>query len=302
MDKIETLYNGFVKDICKVFPEYKERLENTEDLNGRLTTFLKNLRYNISSISERDSKIFQNDPILLENISFKMMWNSNISSNTKKTIWKYLQTFCVLMINLDNGDKIQTVIEKIEAKEKLSKEEKKTVSEMKLLKKLNASIEENSIEEETNAGLEMDGMEEMGKMFESTGIGKIAKEITQDLNIEEMMKEGGGGIESIMNPNMMSKLFQSITTKMGSLEGEMNTEQLVSEASNICETMQGNPMFESIMGMQQSMMGQMNPGSTNKDISVRDTSHNSGKTRERLQKKLEQKKKEVVVTKQDSSE
>ena len=302
MDKIETLYNGFVKDICKVFPEYKERLENTEDLNGRLTTFLKNLRYNISSISERDSKIFQNDPILLENISFKMMWNSNISSNTKKTIWKYLQTFCVLMINLDNGDKIQTVIEKIEAKEKLSKEEKKTVSEMKLLKKLNASIEENSIEGETNAGLEMDGMEEMGKMFESTGIGKIAKEITQDLNIEEMMKEGGGGIESIMNPNMMSKLFQSITTKMGSLEGEMNTEQLVSEASNICETMQGNPMFESIMGMQQSMMGQMNPGSTNKDISVRDTSHNSGKTRERLQKKLEQKKKEVVVTKQDSSE
>ena len=66
--------------------------------------------------------------------------------------------------------------------------------------------------------------------------------------------------------------------------GDGSTD-LVSEASNICETMKGNPMFESIMGMQQSMMGNMNPN----PAGYSDTSHNSSKTRERLQKKLQQK-------------
>jgi hypothetical protein len=278
MDKIETLYHTFVEDICKVFPEYKERLETPDDLQSVLKEFLRNLKKHVDPISNRDGTIFQNDPILIPNISFKMMWNANISIQTKKTIWKYLQTFCVLMITAESEEQMTDVIQQIEGGEKVK--DKKTVSKMKLLKKLNASIEENSVTQE-NVSSEM---EDMGKMFENTGIGRIAKEITDELDIENMMKDGGGGLESIMNPNTMSKLFQSISTKMGDMGGDGSTD-LVSEASNICETMKGNPMFESIMGMQQSMMGNMNPN----PAGYPDTSHNSSKTRERLQKKLQQK-------------
>jgi hypothetical protein len=276
MDKIETLYHSFVEDICQVFPEYKERLESPENLPEIIKQFLGNLKKHIEPISNRDSSFFQSDPILLPNISFKMMWNANISTKTKKTIWKYLQTFCVLLITTESEEKIQDVIQQIEGGEKVK--DKKTVTKMKLLKKLNASIEENSVQEEAlpNSG----DMEEMGKMFENTGIGRIAKEITDDLNIEDMMKNGGG-IEDMMNPNMMSKLFQTISSKMGDMGGD-NSQDLVSEASNICQTMKGNPMFESIMGMQQSMMGNM--------ASSMDSSHNPNKTRERLQKKLKEKK------------
>ncbi len=285
MDKIETLYHSFVEDICQVFPEYKERLESPENLQEILKQFLGNLKKHIEPISDRDPSFFQNDPILLPNISFKMMWNANISMKTKKTIWKYLQTFCVLMITAESEEKIQDVIQQIEGGEKVK--DKKTVSKMKLLKKLNASIEENSIQEEaipSNAE-----MEEMGKMFENTGIGKIAKEITDDLNIEEMMKNGGG-IEDIMNPNMMSKLFQSISSKMGDM-GQENPQNLVSEATNICQTMKGNPMFESIMGMQQSIMGNM----ASSMAPSTDSSHNPNKTRERLQKKLKEKQQKQSV-------
>jgi hypothetical protein len=282
MDKIETLYHSFVEDICKVFPEYKDRLDDNDNLSEKLQRFLKHLKKHMEPISERDPLFFQDDPILLDNISFKMMWKSNISVATKKTIWKYLQTFCVLMITMESEEKINDVIQQIEDGQK-AKASKGTLTKMKLLKKLNASIDENTLPDEP----EKNEMEEMGKMFENTGIGKIAKEITDDLNIEEMMK-GGKGIESLMNPNTMSKLFQSISTKMGSLEGTMNTDNLVSEASNICETMKGNSMFESLMGMQQSMMTGNN--TENKEHSYKDTSHNSNQTRERLKKKLEEKK------------
>ena len=287
MDKIETLYHSFVEDICKVFPEYKERLEEPDDLQGVLKQFLRNLKPHIEPISNRDSSLFQTDPILLPNISFKMMWNANISLNTKKALWKYLQTFCVLMITAESEEQMNDVIQQIEGGEKVT--DKKTVSRMKLLKKLNASIEENSVKEDDVSG----EMEDMGKMFENTGIGRIAKEITEDLDIEGMMKDGGG-IESIMNPNTMSKLFQSISSKMGDMGGD-GSQDLVSEASNICETMKGNPMFESIMGLQQSMMGNMMANPPPNPANYSDTSHNSSQTRERLQKKLQQKQQKQQV-------
>lgn len=287
MDKIETLYHSFVEDICQVFPEYKERLEGPDDLQGVLKQFLRNLKPHVEPISNRDSSLFQKDPILLPNISFKMMWNANISLNTKKTIWKYLQTFCVLMITAESEEQMNDVIQQIEGGEKVT--DKKTVSRMKLLKKLNASIEENSVKEDDVSG----EMEDMGKMFENTGIGRIAKEITEDLDIEGMMKDGGG-IESIMNPNTMSKLFQSISSKMGDMSGD-GSQDLVSEASNICETMKGNPMFESIMGLQQSMMGNFMANPPPNPANYSDTSHNSSQTRERLQKKLQKKQQQKQV-------
>ena len=68
---------------------------------------------------------------------------------------------------------------------------------------------------------------------------------------------------------------------MSDNEGEMNTDKLMSEATSICQTMKGNPMFESIMGMQNSLLGEQ-PTS-------KDTSHNPNKTRDRLRRKLEKK-------------
>jgi len=277
MDKIDTLYRSFVEDICKVFPEYRERLEYSDESDDKLQRLLRNLRKYIQPISDRDSSFFEKDPILLDNVSFKMMWNSDISISTKKSIWKYLQTLCVLMITMESEEKMKDVIQQIEDQQKVK--DKKTVSEMKLLKKLNASIKEDTIKE--LGGMEgTGGIEDMGKLFENTSIGRIAKEITEDIDIEGMMGEGGGGIESLMNPAMMSKLFQSISTKMSDNEGEMNSDKLMSEATSICQTMKGNPMFESIMGMQNSLLGEQQPTS-------KDTSHNSNKTRDRLRKKLE---------------
>jgi hypothetical protein len=85
---------------------------------------------------------------------------------------------------------------------------------------------------------------------------------------------------------------------------------LMEEATQICGQMKDNPIFSSLLNnMQGSMPNAEQPTqptqpiqpTTNqvKNINVSDSSHNPNKTRERLQKKLQAKQKNVMVDKTD---
>ena len=100
----------------------------------------------------------------------------------------------------------------------------------------------------------------MEAMFQNTGIGQIAKDITSELNIEEMIKNGGG-IEDIFKGENMGNIIQSISQKIGS--EDLQSGNLVNEATNICSSMKGNPLFSSLM----SNMGNINPENV-RDISI----------------------------------
>ena len=224
---------------------------------------------NVNDISDDivddNFNIFESDPILLQNVSFKVIWNSDISDDNKSKIWKYLQTFCIISINEKSNDEIGDVIKSIESKEKVK--DKETLKDLKKLKKLNKSIENegamdkligekvNKEEKVDNEDNEYEGGEDMKKMenmFKNTGIGKIAKDITDELNIEEML-ENGGGIEDIFKGENMGNIIQSISKKISS--EDLQGGDLVSEATTICSTMQGNPLFSSLM----SNMGNIDP-------------------------------------------
>ena len=96
-------------------------------------------------------------------------------------------------------------------------------------------------EEETSNELgELEGI------FENTKIGKIAKDITDSLNIEEMV-DGGGGIEQLFQGDTFRNIFKTITD---TLNQENDQQDLLSEATNICSSMQGNPLFSTLLKMQ----------------------------------------------------
>jgi len=259
-----------INDLIKVFPEYtkrllsyyKETLQNESDeKDERLKEFLLNVNEISDDIVDDNFDIFESDPVLLQNVSFKLIWNSDISDDTKSKIWKYLQTFCIISINEKSNNKIGDVIKSIESNEKVK--DRETLKNMKKLKKLNKSIEndgaldkligekvkkeEEEIEISEDSSNEMKKMEEM---FKNTGIGKIAKDITDELNIEQML-ENGGGIEDIFKGENMGNIIQSISSKISS--EDLQSGDLVSEASTICSSMQGNPLFSSLM----SNMGNM---------------------------------------------
>ena len=182
---------------------------------------------------------------------------------------------------------------------------------MKKLKKLNESINTDEIQNIIKGDSStLDGIDQMESMFENTNIGKIAKEITDELDIEGMVQKDGG-IENLFSGDNMMNIIQSISGKMDSGIDQGNAGNLMEEATNICNTMQGNPLFSSMFNNMADTMGnpqnkpsqQSQPSQPSqqetKNINVSDTSHNANKTRERLQRKLEEKQKNVNVEKKD---
>ena len=94
-DNSKKLLKSFILDIIKVFPEYEKRLnkhysnifnedDNCDDI---LSSFYENIEDIQKEISENDFTVFDTDPIILNNVSFKLIWNSNISIDTKNNIW-----------------------------------------------------------------------------------------------------------------------------------------------------------------------------------------------------------------------
>ncbi len=307
-ENIVKVFQSFINDIVKVFPEYEGRLntyyKDVIDENNpnheKLKDFLNNIDEISDKISEKDITLFDSDPILLQNVSFKTIWMSDISDQTRVDIWKYLQSFCILKINMESKEKMDDVIKKIESKEKIK--DKKTLNDMKKLKKLNESINVEEIQKiiKEDPDTLSNGINEMESMFENTGIGKIAKEITDELDIEGMI-QGDGGIENLFSGGNMMNIIQSISGKMDPSMNPSGSNNLMEEATNICSSMQGNPLFSSLFNnMTGSMVPEESaPSQEVKNIDVSDPNHNPNKTRERLQKKLEEKKKNINVEKKD---
>ena len=319
-----TIFKSFIKDIIDVFPEYEKRLtsyykltldsDNTDDL--KLKEFLENVNEISVKIINKDITIFDDDPVILQNVSFKVLWTSEgMSDQSKNSIWKYLQTFCAINIQNDSEQcKIDDVIKKLETNEKVK--DKETLKNMKKLQKLNEQFDINKIENviKDNPDSVDDGMDEMSKMFENTSIGKIAKEITEELDIENIMNNGGG-IQDLFSGGNMANIMQTISSKMADKKDTLDSNDLMAEATNICSSMQGNPLFSSLMGMQgsamESMMGDLGKGQPKQSLSqpvqptpaqvrnieIKDKSHDPEKAKSRLQKKL--KEKQMTVEKKE---
>ena len=299
---INKLFKSFIDDIINVFPEYNKRLlsyykeviETKKNDHPKIIEFLRNMNEISEQVINKDVTLFEEDPIILQNVSFKLIWNSDISDQTRNSIWKYLQTFCIVNIQSESTtEKINDVIKLIDSNEKVK--DKETVRNMKKLKKLNEEFDIKEIKKIISENPESidQGVNQMDTMFENTNIGKIAKEITQDLDIESIVSNGGG-IEDLLTGGGMANIMKTITAKMNDKEGQLDTDQLMKEATEICGSMEGNPLFSSLLGMQGDMFKNMSqegssPQSDTKQIDLNNSSHNPRTTKERLQRKLKEK-------------
>ena len=290
-ENINKLFKSFIDDIINVFPEYKKRL-----LSYYKDAIESNQKENPISnqVINKDVTLFEDDPIILQNVSFKLIWNADISDQTKNSIWKYLQTFCIVNIQSESTtEKINEVIKLIDSNEKVK--DKETVRNMKKLKKLNETFDIKEVKKVISENPESigDGVNQMDTMFENTSIGKIAKEITKDLDIESIVSNGGG-IEDLLSGGGMANIMKTISSKMSDKEGQLDTDQLMKEATEICGSMEGNPLFSSLLGMQGDMFKNMSqeepsPPSSTKQINLNNPSHNPNIMKERLQRKLKEK-------------
>lgn len=297
--KTLTIFKSFIDDLIKVFPEHKNILiENYSDIisldkinineNDKIKEFLNFIDKISSQITEKNESIFENDLELLKGLNFKTIWNSDISDNTKDKIWKYLQSFYLININVNTLNKLNEG----EGKKKISKKNKKDLENFKKInedfKKMNETFNKNeNIEEIDNS------LNDFNNVLENTSIGKIAQEISQELNIDDNTED----LSQILNPESMMKIFGTITTKMNN-NGDISSDTLQNEAMNICSTMKDNPLFSQLMGMQSTLFEQMMPQQPNPNTrNINVSSNRNTEARNKARRKLDNRKNNKVNVK-----
>tara|TARA_Y100000591_G_scaffold331649_1_gene366217 strand:+ start:374 stop:1276 length:903 start_codon:yes stop_codon:yes gene_type:complete len=279
------LFEKFLTDIIKSFPEYKSPIYNSyENIMVRdntkndikeypeIISFLKKINAVEKLITDKNEEIFVKDISLIEGISFKKVWSSNISEKTKKKIWKYLQTFSMISITYHSNENLLNVLgnmndEDTKEKPKLKKEEKEKIESLKKLSQDVSKTESNGL---------FDGLDDipgMDMLLNST-IGKVATDIANDINMDEVIgniDENADPMEmmtNIMQNGNIGKVFSSIHEKVGSKieSGELSQENLVNEAQGFYKDMENNPLFSSMMNMMnpQNMQPTENKSSENK--------------------------------------
>ena len=297
-----SVFKSFTSDIIKVFPEYEVPLEQTYGSLLKLDTciieeqellqeFLDRVNKLNKKITNKDDSMFTDDSLILTNISFKEIWTTNISYKTKETIWKYLQTFCLLSLNHQSNKDLQEALSNLSEDKTIEITDKKVASDVKKIKKMTENIQEPIAEEVKEPVKEDNPFSQMEEMMNSSEIGKIAQQVSESLDIESML--GGDSdnpmeiFQKLMSGDAMGKIMNSINTAVNQNveNGTINKDTMVNEAQNMYKGLGDNPMFKAMAEMQNQPNQKNQPKPSNK-------------THQRLQKKLKEKGK-VQVNKVD---
>lgn len=307
------IFSSFIQDLTLTFPEIKNCLyRNYEDcmlaLNNdnpslkdypKINSFLEKIQEYEKMISDRNPDFFKLEVEFLEEISFQRLWEKQISDTNRATLWKYLQTFTIININLKSSEELKNALDSIKEKDKLDKSDisdKNVAKDLKKLKKLSEEVQQEATEEDENE------LEEMLSGFMDSGIGDIAKEVAESMNINDLfgnVDENSNPMDimqQMLNPEKMGQIFKNIGTVMEKKKesGDITEEMLKKDAEKMYGSMANNPMFSGMMETMKSM-DQTNPSQSANPTQTENPESSPEKkelTREEKRKKLKEKLKE----------
>ena len=310
-----SVFKSFIKDIIKVFPEYQIKLEDVYGTLLKMDTcnleeeellkeFLDRVHKLNKKITNKDESMFNEDPLLLTDISFKNIWTTNISYKTKENIWKYLQTFCLLSLNYQSNKDLANAISELSGSKTVELKDKKLASDVKKIKKMTDNIQEPIAEDlsDNSENIEQpNGFENpLENIMGNSSIGKLAEEVSKELDLEAML----GSVDSdnpmdifqnLMSGGAMNKIMGTIHNVVNSKveSGELNKDTMMNEAQGIYGQLGQNDMFQK-MAQQAGSAQQNQQQSRNVSSAQQNNPHSNNKTKARLQKKLKDKQKVQV--------
>ena len=312
-----SVFKSFVNDIIKVFPEYKIKLE---DIYGTLLKmdecvleeeellkeFLDRVHKLNKKITNKDESMFNDDPLLLTDISFKNIWTTNISYKTKETIWKYLQTFCLLALNRQSNKDLENALSSLSENKEVELKDKKVASDVKKIKKMTENIKEPIATDMSEEAPEpepavMDNPLEA--LMGNSDIGKLAEEVSKELDIESMFGSMDSDnpmdvFQNLMSGGAMSKIMGTIHNVVNDKveKGELNKEHMLNEAQGIYGQLGQSDVFQQMAGVAQQQQAQQQQAQPQQQtMAQQNNPHQSNKTKARLQKKLKEKKEKQKV-------
>ena len=233
----------------------------------------------------KNDEMFHEDSIIntefLPGISFKYLWQLDISEKTRETIWKYLQLISISVVgsvqNRDAFGDTAKIFESINEDEFKGKLEETLEKMQEMFEQQNNGNEgegegdgEGEGENGKKSGINMNNMPSADDIhghisgMMSGKLGNLAREIAEetanDLNIDmENITDIKDVFQNIFkNPGKLMGLVKNVGEKLDSKikSGDIKESELISEASEMMNKMKNMPGMDNI----QSMLGKMGMG------------------------------------------
>jgi len=305
-EEFNKIIQDFTKDLSITFPEYKHIIDkyndNTDKVFKHCIKFFSNSYLNIlyenSEIFNEDSDV---NTEFLPGIVFKQLWNSNITDNTKNTIWKYLQLILIHItpfiksnnFNKDTSNLFEAINED-DLKEKLQE----TINNIQ-------QMFENRQQDIPNADSIKDHLQ---KLFKGK-LGKIAMELAEELAKDLGLDPNSTNTQDLFktllkNPQKLKKMVTTIQQKFQEKidSGEIKESEVMEESMEMLKNMKDMPGFSEMF----KNMGvpNMNPKKMNVSAMQTKLQQNIKKTKmkERMREKLAKKNDNEPVTKIQSND
>ena len=291
-EEFDKIVKDFKRDICVTFPEYKEKINEEHDYEYYKNYYPQhffNILYQNEDIFDTSGGSF-----FLPNVDFNILWKEDITDKTREIIWKYLQLIVFTVVNNEkSGEDLFGDTEKLF----------EAIDEDAFKKKIAESIDQMSdlFDNEDLSGCAPDPekLHEHISGILDGNLGKLAKEIAEEtaaeINIDpDDMSSVGDVFQKLMkNPAKLMGIIKKIGNKIEAKikSGEIKESEMMAEASDLLKKMKSMPGMKNMKKMF-SEMGL--PFSKNMNVGAMQASIGrnlkGAKTRERLKKKLEQRK------------
>ncbi len=288
IEKFNFYLASFLNEMITIFPEYEINIKKSykellDTKNDNSDTYVKEYMSAIKPyhnyLAKKDDTLYKltSELVFVRDIDFRNVWAKDINEVTRQNIWKYLQTLVVIGKKVVGEDgEIEKLLENFNKQEEVPNLEnikEETENMMEMLKNMTQITQDSDNNDNT------ENKEDGANPFEGGLINDIAKELTSELNLDNLnigepknMNEafnnllGGGNGGNFLN--LINKVGEKIQNKVQS--GQINQNDLMKEAHN----MMGN--LKNPEQMAKQMMNAKNP-------------HSGNSTRDRLRKKLEKK-------------
>jgi hypothetical protein len=274
--------------------------------------------YENNELFNKESEVF-----LLPEINFVDLWNSDISEETKSTIWNYLKLILFTVVADVNtkdtfGDSAQLfeAINNDEFKKKIAESlaEMENIFKKKKAKKSEGEDGEDGGESEDGDNMELPNAADLhahiNQMMEGK-IGALAKEIAEetaeelDINIKDDSSINDVFSKLFKNPTKLLSLVKNVGSKLDTKlkSGEIKESDLIQEATEFVANMKNMPGMNNLeslfskMGIpgMGGMGGKMDMGALNRELSK---NLNKAKMKEKMLKKLEKNRDNIKNAKQ----
>lgn len=299
-----SIIKDFLRDLCNTFPEItttlhpglldimQENFESEQSLE--VVSYLEKMfpKY-FFDILNKNEEIFKENIFLLPNIDFSLLWNEDISDNTKSIIWKYLLLICFSVVSKTNnfesfGEEAEKIFENL--------------NENEFKDKINEALQDvgKIFENNDSSNINLDDLPNADQMHQhfngllDSKLGKLAHEIAQEtagsLNLESATSIDDVVKNLMSNPGNLASLVKNVTNKLDQKikSGDLNENELMEDANSILQNMSSIPGLGNMNNlfnmMSKGKMGNVNKAGVQQNLSKMNT-------KERLRKKLEERKK-----------